>query len=64
MDPICDASAFRQLTRLDNAVGRLRSPTCHRLLFSRSGFTTDLERHASRRPEVQLIDLHRLYHGS
>ena len=53
-----------QLARLDVVVGRLGAALCHRLLFSRSGFTTDLERHATRRPEVQLIDLHRLYHGS
>jgi uncharacterized protein len=53
-----------QLTRLDHAVERLRAPNCHRLLFSRSGFTTDLERLAASRPEVQLIDLHRLYHGT
>ncbi len=53
-----------QLARLDHTVERLRSPGCHRLLFSRSGFTTDLERQATRRPEVQLIDLNRLYHGS
>ena len=53
-----------QLTRLDYVVGRLRSRACHRLLFSRSGFTTDLERQAARRHEVQLIDLYRLYHGS
>jgi uncharacterized protein len=53
-----------QLARLDYAVGRLQSPSCHRLLFSRSGFTTDLERQAAIRPEVQLVDLHRLYHGS
>jgi uncharacterized protein len=54
----------KQLARLDHTVERLRSPRCHRLLFSRSGFTTDLERQATRRPEVQLIDLNRLYHGS
>ena len=53
-----------QLARLDLAAQRLRSPGCHRLLFSRSGFTTDLERAAATRPEVQLIDLHRLYQGS
>jgi uncharacterized protein len=53
-----------QLTRLDHAVLRLRAPNCHRLLFSRSGFTTGLERVAASRPEVQLIDLHRLYHGT
>lgn len=53
-----------QLVRLDAAVKHLRSPGCHRLLFSRSGFTTDLERVAASRSQVQLIDLHRLYHGS
>ncbi len=53
-----------QLDRLDEAARRTHSPNCHRLLFSRSGFTTDLERQAAGRPEVQLIDLHRLYHGS
>lgn len=34
------------------------------LLFSRSGFTKELHRSASAQPEVQLIDLERLYHGS
>ncbi len=54
-----------ELDRLDRAVERIGAiGRCHRLLFSRSGFTTDLERLATRRPEVQLIDLHRLYTGS
>lgn len=34
------------------------------LLFSRSGFTRDLSGVAASRPDVELIDLDRLYHGS
>jgi hypothetical protein len=34
------------------------------LLFSRQGFTPDLTAEAVSHPDVALIDLHRLYHGS
>jgi hypothetical protein len=34
------------------------------LLFSRQGFTPELTGEALSRPDVALIDLHRLYHGS
>jgi hypothetical protein len=34
------------------------------LLFSRQGFTPDLTAEALSHPDVALIDLHRLYHGS
>jgi uncharacterized protein len=34
------------------------------LLFARRGFTSDLVSEARVRPDVQLIDLERLYHGS
>ena len=34
------------------------------LLFSRQGFTHDLTAEARSSPDVALIDLHRLYHGS
>lgn len=35
-----------------------------RLLVSAAGFTSDLQRVASRRADVELVDLQRLYHGS
>jgi uncharacterized protein len=34
------------------------------LLFSRQGFTPELAAEARSRPDVALIGLHRLYHGS
>lgn len=34
------------------------------LLFSRGGFTAELRRTASARPDVHLVDLARLYHGA
>jgi hypothetical protein len=34
------------------------------LLFSRSGFAPELTAAAAGRPDVELVDLNRLYHGS
>jgi hypothetical protein len=56
-----------QLDRLDTIAARLATDPGHnimRLLVARGGFTAELERIASRRPDRQLVDLHRLYHGS
>lgn len=60
------------LDRLDRAVASL-GPTpskravlgdpVRRVIVSRSGFTNELRRVAGARPEVVLVDLHRLYHG-
>ena len=55
-----------QITRLDDVVARLgqrAAPEVHRLVVSKAGFTVELERLAARRPELQLVDLHRLYFG-
>lgn len=38
-------------------------PDLKRVVVSRSGFTNDLRRLADRRPDVQLVDLDRLYFG-
>ena len=38
-------------------------PTARRLLFSLDGFTAELAAAARRRPEVELVDLDRLYEG-
>ena len=68
-----DAIGLDQLDRLDAAAGQLLAhpPTgvtttksVRRLLFSRSGFTADLVRQAHQRADTELVDLHRLYHGS
>jgi uncharacterized protein len=61
------------LDRLDRAVASLERPRSsrvavnddvRRVIVSRSGFTNELRRLADSRPEVVLIDLHRLYHGA
>jgi uncharacterized protein len=51
------------LDRLD-AVAAKVNPSAMRLLVSISGFTSDLERTAAQRSDVQLIDVYRLYHGT
>lgn len=59
------------LSRLDTAAESLvaRPPEglavgdIRRILVSRSGFTGELERAVERRSDVELVDLHRLYHG-
>ena len=61
------------LERLDRAVRSIEgSPRkriavnepVRRVIVSRSGFTNELRRVADSRPEVVLVDLHRLYHGT
>jgi uncharacterized protein len=51
------------LARLDAAAAKI-NPSAMRLLVSINGFTSDLERAAANRSNVQLIDVHRLYHGT
>jgi hypothetical protein len=51
------------LDRLD-AVAAKVNPSAMRLLISLSGFTSDLERATANGNDVQLIDIHRLYHGT
>ena len=51
------------LARLDAAANRVE-PTITRLIVSINGFTSDLERVAATRPDVQLVDSHRLYNGT
>ncbi len=50
-----------QLDRLDVAADKLGG--VKRVLVSLSGFTTDLERVAARRSDVELVDVARLYSG-
>ncbi len=56
-----DRVGRKVLERLDNAAAGLGD--VRRVLVSLSGFTTDLERVAARRSDVELVDIHRLYHG-
>jgi uncharacterized protein len=62
-----ERSGLDQLERLDAAVSmldvKLISAPPKRLLFARSGFTRELEQHARTRPDVELVDLQRLYGG-
>jgi uncharacterized protein len=56
-----------ELERLDGIVPLLKAraaKSVQRILVSRSGFTTELERAAARRHDITLVDLHRLYHGT
>lgn len=59
---------LNQLRRLEHIrsllPGKADSDQPRLLLFARHGFTSDLTSEASRRPDVDLIDLPRLYHGS
>jgi uncharacterized protein len=66
----CKAGAepvgLAELERLDTEVallGKRTMPVTKRLLFGRSGFTAELQRFSRKRPDVELIDLQRLYHG-
>jgi uncharacterized protein len=55
-----------ELERLDTVIAQLDAKTLDhpkRLLFARSGFTAELRRVARGRGDVELVDLHRLYHG-
>jgi uncharacterized protein len=67
----CKAGAepigLSELERLDDEVallGKRTMPETKRLLFGRSGFTAELRRSARKRPDVELVDLQRLYHGT
>lgn len=57
-----------QVRRLEHLRGLLPSHRVDRplklLLFSRTGFTADLTDEATVRPDVELIDIARLYSGS
>lgn len=59
---------LNQLRRLEHIRsllrGRADSDQPRLLLFAGHGFTSDLTSDASSRPDVDLIDLPRLYHGS
>ncbi|NKY53682.1 ATP-binding protein [Nocardia vermiculata] len=57
---IPDLDRLDHITALLANTGHSASETV-RALFSRSGFTADLERLAASRPDVELIDLNRLY---
>lgn len=55
-----------ELARLDQAAHAVEDRfggSVKRLLFARAGFTVELRRLADRRPDVELVDLHRLYEG-
>ncbi|MGH3235106.1 MAG: hypothetical protein ACRDOH_18040 [Streptosporangiaceae bacterium] len=58
----------RELRRLEHLRGLLPSARVGQppklLLFGRSGFAPELTAEAAARPDVELIDLDRLYHGS
>ena len=58
--------AASELDRLDAAVTRIgpRADGATRLLVSRAGFTAELRRATRGRPDVQLVDLERIYNGS
>lgn len=51
------------LSRLDAAAAKVDAAVT-RIIVSINGFTSDLERLASARSDVQLVDVHRLYHGT
>ena len=60
--------AARELRRLEHLRGLLPSarvgPPPKLLLFGRAGFSAELTAEAATRPDVELIGLDRLYHGS
>ncbi len=62
-----DIDALARLDRLNDLLmarsGVTQSPTAKRLLFSVQGFTSDLAAAAFARPDVELVDLGRLYEG-
>ncbi len=62
-----DPVGRHELERLDsiaNDLGQRAAPTVKRLLVARTGFTAELRRLARSRPEVELADVSRLYHGA
>ena len=62
-----DVDALARLDQLADLLasrsGVTLSPTAKRLLFSLEGFTPDLTAAARSRPDVELVDLSRLYEG-
>jgi len=62
-----DLVGTTQLERLEHARALIPSARTDGppklIIFSRSGFTGDLARAADQREDVELVDLHRLYHG-
>lgn len=40
------------------------SPTLKRMLFSLTGFAPPLIEASEQRADIELVDLHRLYHGA
>jgi uncharacterized protein len=56
-----------ELDRLDAIEGEVHgvrvAGQLKKLIVARAGFTSDLQRLARRRPDVELVDLHRLYAG-
>ncbi len=55
-----------QVARLDeiaSKLGKRAAPQVQRLLVSRCGFTLELHRLAATRPDIELVDMHRLYSG-
>ena len=62
---ISDLARLDRLTKLLAGRDRISpTPTLKRLLFSLEGFTPALVADAERRPDLELVDLDRLYHGS
>jgi len=60
-----DAVGPDQLTRLEHLRTLMKLPSSVKLLlFSRAGFTDALHQAATRRDDVELVDLPRLYTGS
>ena len=62
-----EAVGLAELARLDDVIGRMgvrASSLTKRLLFARSGFTSEVRREARRRADVELVDLRRLYAAS
>ena len=53
-----------QLTRLEHLRELLDAGGARLLLFSRSGFTAELTAAAQARPDLELVDVARLYTGS
>ncbi len=62
-----DPVGVSQLERLEHIRGLLPATRVASLpkimLFARSGFTGDLVSVAAGRPDIELVDLDRLYHG-
>ncbi|WP_436787837.1 AAA family ATPase [Yinghuangia sp. YIM S10712] len=61
---LVDTSELERLEHLRGLLPSARVAALPKLLlFSRAGFTTDLRHVADKRSDVELIDLHRMYHG-